>query len=650
MTPSLPSFVDVQKNYASSDFLLLDRDGKALHQVRADKNYRALEWVPLESISPALVHAVLMSEDRRFMEHRGVDFKSLGGAIYDALFRSQFRGASTLTMQTVKLISSNRNAWTGIFGKLLQFNAALSLERTWSKNQILEAYLNKVPWRGEIVGVSAASKSLFRKEPKGLNLGESTLMAVLIRSPNAHQKMVVKRACAQEPVNCNEVSILAQETFSKTRNPTVEVRDAYHLSRRLANSVKQGHVQTTISQPLQKFVQERLQSQVMSLKSQNVHDGAVLVIENQTGEVWSYVGGSGPASSAPYVDGVTSLRQAGSTLKPFLYATAFEEHLLTPDSWLDDSAVDIVFDRGVYKPQNHDKTFYGWVQAKTALASSLNVPAVKVFKLLGNDSFWQKLNKMAFPALKDADHYGPALALGVADVSLESLTTAYRMLAEKGYYSTPVFLKDQKMPTPVKIFDSEAAAKVGAILSQKELRSLGFGLESVLSQTRGAAVKTGTSKDMRDNWCVGFNSRFTVGVWIGNFDGSPMWNVMGVTGAAPLWAEVMQWLDKHYPGEAPLSLPLAESEQNEPVVVQRSKILYPQDGMILAVDPEIPMVNQKVPFLAEIMQGKKAQWRVNNGKIIDGESSYLWTPSRGRHQIELLQNGVATQKIEILVK
>ena len=648
--PAMPSFEKAKENYSSSDLLLLDRQGKALHQVRMNKDFRSLEWVPLGEISPALVSALLKSEDQRFYSHGGVDYKSLASALYQALFKAHFRGASTLSMQTAKLLYPNKEVWKGIAGKVRQFRAAYNLESHWTKNQIMETYLNQVPFRGETVGVSAASKALFKKDPRGLDTDESALLAVMIRSPNAHEKLIIRRACLQEPERCANVTALALQTLKQNKSIDLEVKEAYHLARRLKDLPRQGHVQTTINLDLQKFAMERAQSQVLSLKSQNVHDAAIFVVENATGEVWAYVGGSGKFSSAPYVDGVTSLRQAGSTLKPFLYATAFENKILTPESWIEDSAVDIVFDRGVYKPQNHDKTFYGWVRAETALASSLNVPAVKVYKLLGDDSFWQKLNKMGFRNLEDADHYGPALALGVADVTLESLTLGYRTLAQHGFYSAPTFLKNQKNPKPVAVFSEESAREVSEILSQKEFRSLGFGLESTLSSVSGAAVKTGTSKDMRDNWCVGYNDRFTVGVWIGNFNGEPMWNVMGVTGAAPLWAEVMQWLQRHYPGPQVKDLKLAKKDSEPPLVYGRAKILYPQDGMVLALDPEIPSQNQKVPFLAESLKGYSTQWRVNNKAIVAEGESYLWTPSRGRHHIELLQNGVAKQKIEIFVK
>ncbi len=351
---------------------------------------------------------------------------------------------------------------------------------------------------------------------------------------------------------CADFHVRTRDLVKKSLGPLAN-QHALQLAQRLSKAGLVGEIKTTLRKDLQLYVQELVSSQIQSLAQQNVNDAAVLVIENKTGEVWAYVGGAGLQSQHAYVDGVQSFRQAGSTLKPFLYATAFEKNVLHDSSWIEDSAVDIVFDRGIYKPQNHDRQFYGWVQVKTALASSLNVPAVKIFRLLNDDSFWGKLTELNFRKLKDPEYYGPALALGVADVTLEDLTQAYRTLAQQGSYSQMSFFPRKNPPLQKKVFSTESVEEVSRILSESQNRSLGFGLDSSLS-LQGASVKTGTSKDMRDNWCIGYNSRFTVGVWVGNFSGEPMWNVMGVTGAAPIWKKTMEWLQEKYPTSFPKAL------------------------------------------------------------------------------------------------
>ena len=646
--PEIPSFHKVQTNYLSSDLYLIDRKGEILHQLRQNAKVRSYQWLPSEKIPAVMTKALIKSEDRHFYSHQGVDLKGLAASLYQRLFKKSERGGSTLSMQLVKMVVPSKTMWEGYRGKLRQIKAAWELEEAWSKKQILEAYLNLVPFRGEYQGLSSASQSLYHKMPEGLTFPEATLLSVLIRSPNAPKELWLKRACWQEREWCaamgQRLATLAE------RSPPLQ-QHALHVATRLSQGNYKGLVQTTIDKDLQLYVQELIRSQMQSLQEQNVHDSAVLVLENRTGEVWAYVGSSGEFSSAPYVDGVRALRQAGSTLKPFLYATAFEKNILNANSWIEDSAVDIVFDRGVYKPQNHDRQFYGWVQAKTALGSSLNVPAVKVFRLLNDESFWNKLQALHFRGLKNPDHYGPALALGVADVALEDLTQAYRALANKGVYSSIRFIKAADALVSNVVFKPESVNEVLAILSENQNRSLGFGMDSTLA-VPGTAVKTGTSKDMRDNWAVGMNSRFTVGVWVGNFTGEPMYNVMGVAGAAPIWKKTMEWLNEHYPS-APLQvLPLAKTEgpATAPQKYPKARIIYPQEGMVLAIDPDIPLAHQKMPLMVESPSKKKLSWKINGKPVISKSGNHLWQPKAGKHTFELYEGDDLNSKVQILVK
>lgn len=645
--PVLRSYDQVKAQYQSSDLYILSHEGKLLHQWRKNKDNRSFQWTALADVSPVLTSEILKSEDRFFHEHSGVSFSSLMASVYQRLFKGSSRGGSTITMQLLKLITPERVKYSGMTGKLRQIIAAYQLERFWSKKEILEAYLNLIPLRGEYRGVAASSWSLFDKSPTGLTLKEAVALAVLVRAPNASVKDWKNRACWQEPSLCSEFPGFIAELSKKTLEPSQQ-NLALHLAQRLSPRFTSGEVKSTVHLDVQTYTQEVVKSQILNLQEQNVNDAAVLVIENATGNVWAYVGGSG-ISDKRYVDGVRAYRQAGSTLKPFLYATAFENNILTPHSWIEDSAVDIVFERGIYKPQNHDKQFYGWVQVKTALASSLNVPAVKVFKLLNDESFWTHLQSLGFKNLKEPEHYGPALALGVADVTLEDLTQAYRTLANNGIYTDLRFTSNDPEPEARQVFKTKTAQEVSFILAQNENRALGFGLDSALS-TQGASVKTGTSKDMRDNWCIGFNSRFTVGVWVGNFSGEPMWNVMGVTGAAPIWKKVIAFLETNYPSpKISEGSALASTTVIAPEKYPQARIVYPQDGMIMALDPAIPIAHQKMPLLAEGPHPERLQWRIN-GKKVAGSKSVLWTPEAGRHTFELYQNQKLAQKVQVLVK
>lgn len=666
--PPIPTYNEVRARYTSSDLYILDHEGKRLHQWRQNKKERSFSWTSLNEVSHTLTASVLKSEDKNFFRHFGVDYTAVAASLYQRLMKNSARGSSTISMQLVKLISVNKNPYQGFLGKLRQFWAAILLETKWEKNQILEAYLNLIPFRGEHRGLTGIAWSFFHKKPIGLTLSESTLLAVLIRSPNAKPEEWAARACWQEASLCKEFQFLTpilHQNFANVLTNVLPEQHALHLAQRMNRAGYKGEIKTSVRRDLQLYVVEAVQSQIRSLENQNVHDASVIVLENKTGEVWAYVGGSGLHTQSHYVDGVQAFRQAGSTLKPFLYATAFEKNLLNPDSWIEDSAVDIVFDRGIYTPQNHDRQFYGWVKVKTALASSLNVPAVKVFKLLNDESFWNKLRELHFRNLRDPDHYGPALALGVTDINLEDLTQAYRTLAQKGLYSPLSFTSSpHEKNKPLsnsssevqRVFTEKSSQEVTHILSESQNRALGFGLDSSLS-LQGTAVKTGTSKDMRDNWCVGYNSKFTVGVWVGNFSGEPMWNVMGITGAAPIWKSVMEYLQEKYPADSLHPEQIEKAEMGNlsagtvaPEKYPQLRILYPQDGMVMALDPSIPAINQKMPLLIEGSHINKLFWKIDGKKIVSAKKPYLWTPIRGRHKFELFQNKEVAQSVQVLVK
>jgi penicillin-binding protein 1C len=424
---------------------------------------------------------------------------------------------------------------------------------------------------------------------------------------------------------------------------------------RRAKDNKNLSVVSTLDGRLQRFAVDVLREQLLILRSQNARDGAVLIVENKTGEVLAYVGSSGELASARYVDGVKAPRQAGSTLKPFLYGLAFERRLLTPATLLDDSATDISVQRGVYRPRNYDDRFQGPVDARTALASSLNVPAVRTLSLVGIEVFLRRLRDLGFSNLsEDDDYYGPALALGSADVSLWALVNAYRTLANGGEWSE-LKLTAENRPSSRRVFSEEAAFLVSSILSDRESRSLTFGLEGPLATRFWTAVKTGTSKDMRDNWCIGFSSRYTVGVWVGNFTGEPMWNVSGMSGAAPVWLEVMNRLHRNEPSrprKAPPGIlekavedPLRRAEwfirgtepvsQNLPARRVHYKIVYPVEGTVMALDPDIPGRLQKIFFEAKPGHSR-IRWILNGSAIGRAGSAVSWTPQAGNHTLALM--------------
>ena len=626
-----------------------------------------------------MLHAVIASEDRRFYQHGGVDWQALAGVMLRRFTGKPLRGASTISMQVASLLEPGQPVrpkivQPGTFLALLyykwgQMRRAWAVENGWSKAEILEAYLNLAPFRGEIAGITAASFLFFNKAPHGITEAEAITLAVMLRAPNAPPEVLLRRAWSlleKDKTHAlrGEVAKAVALTLHAAANASTRVALAPHLARRLLSDTQSAPILSSLDRRLQRFVLESLRRHLLAVREQRVEDGAVLVADNASGAVLAYVGGSGALSSAPYVDGVMARRQAGSTLKPFLYGLALEQRLLTPASLLEDTPLDLTVSGGVYRPQNYDEQFKGLVSVRTALASSLNVPAVRALTLVGAEVFVQHLRALGFQGLAEAgDFYGPSLALGSAEVSLWELVNAYRTLANGGEWEplrmTTEEVKEQKFGPEQRLYAEETAFLISNILSDRESRSATFGLENSLATSFWSAVKTGTSKDMRDNWCVGYSRRFTVGVWVGNFSGAPMKNVSGITGAAPVWADIMAWLHRGLPYEEPespagiVSREVTFPQKIEPrrsewffrgaephsslrqLAEETGRILAPTDGVILAIDPDMPPTRQRVIFAAA-NASTSLRWLLDGVEIGRASESCFWEPTPGLHSLALV--------------
>jgi penicillin-binding protein 1C len=661
-----PGFDEVRTARGRSESILLDRHAEIIHELRTDNRARKLDWVQLGDVSPALIAAILKAEDQHFYEHHGVDWTSLAGAIA-GVFGSGARGASTITMQLAAQLDEelrparlHRTLWQ----KWQQVRGARSLERRWTKAEILEAYLNLVTYRGELQGLAAASGGLLGKRSHGLTDVESVFLAALVRSPNSNTDLVARRSCALAvamnlPIRPADIIALAGETLSRPYFIRPQAALAPHVAQRLIREARGRGEQTpqkmtcALDGSLQQFSLESLRRHLMTVRDQNVRDGAVLVLDNRSGEILAYVGNTGEQGSARYVDGVQAPRQAGSTLKPFIYGAAIERRVLTAASLLDDSPLDVPAVGGIYRPGNYDKVFHGPVTVRTALASSLNVPAVKALNLIGVDAALQVLRAAGFEGLKPDEFYGSSLALGAADVSLWELAGAYRSLANGGISSPLHLTLAPGTDDGRRVLSAEAEFVVASILSDRESRSQTFNLESPLATRYWTAVKTGTSKDMRDNWCVGFSDRYTVAVWAGNFSGAPMWNVSGITGAAPVWVEIMNWLHSRRSSSAPEPPAgviatavspdrrewfLRDTEQSGAPAEEAHaafRIVYPAAGTIIALDPDIPEAEQKLFFEAR-PKDDRLRWKLDGCDIGGAGTLALWTPVRGPHELTLV--------------
>ena len=355
-------FASVQSAWRASDAWLLDRRGEPLSRVRIDHERRRGDWVTLSEVSPALASTVLVSEDKRFFDHRGVDWLALPGAFRQTA-AGERRGGSTITMQLAAYLNPEleKSGRRDLVDKWRQMRQALALEREWSKAQIFEAWLNLAPFRGEVEGVDAAARSLFGKRAGGLDRIESALLAALVRAPNAHATRVARRACAllaRDAAACLIAQGIAASGL-RARGAELELDGAApHLAHKLLKRPGEQAL-STLDARVQRFAVSTLRRHLRELEGRNVEDGALVVLDNATGDVLAWVGSSGELSRAHEVDGVLAPRQPGSTLKPFLYALAIERRMLTAASILDDSPLAVTLPTGLYVPQNYDHTFKG---------------------------------------------------------------------------------------------------------------------------------------------------------------------------------------------------------------------------------------------------------------------------------------------------
>ena len=685
---ALPDFETVRAAYRPSDTTVLDRHGVPVQTLRTDPQVRRLGWVSLDGISVALQQALVLGEDKRFWSHGGVDWAAVARGAFASIWHERTQGASTLTMQLAGLLDpalARPPGGRSLSQKFDQIDAARTLESRWRKDEILEAYLNLVPLRGEIVGIAALSQTLFAKHPDGLDLQEAAITAALVRGPNASAATVGDRACdllERMGRPCADVRGLAALALTRRGGMPLGEQIAPHFARQVVGTDSPPVVRTTLDSQLQRRATRLLQSRLAELSGQHVEDGAVVVLDNASGDVLAWVGSIGEGSSARHVDAVLARRQPGSTVKTFVYALALERRLITPASLLHDAPMQVQAGAGLYRPRNYDGAYRGWVSARTALASSLNVPALRVSVLLPPESLFERLNALGLDLPETGGFHGHALALGSSEVSLLALTNAYRTMAQGGRHS-PVRLHLAQAPTarPVQVVAPGAAYLVSHILADPAARARGFGLDNALVTRGYAAVKTGTSQDMRDNWCIGYTDRHTVGVWVGNASGAPMRGVSGVSGAAPVWQALVRSLQVghgfsipappagvqrvHLPADPITREParaeflLAGTTPARPhatrvgpdVAFDKTTsatplgILHPVDGSIYAIDPDIPAHAQRLRF-----EGRAGVWLLNGRRL--GEGPRLdWAPVPGRHVLRLEPSGTSiVQEIRFEVR
>ncbi len=667
LPPVLPTHGNVVSAWKPSEAWLYDRNGALLDSERVDFHARRLAWVPLDKIAPVLPRTIIDAEDKRFYDHGGVDWLAVASAIRARFDGSTSRGASTISMQVAGLLSDDLAApgARGWIDKIRQMRAGMQLDSQWSKDDILEAYLNLAGFRGEAQGIGAAALSLFGKTPDALSPQDAALIAALLPAPRATARELAARACriSGQTSACGRMQMAAATMLSTTHSLALDPGLAPHLAIHLLD--KPGlRVTTTLDRQIQIAASAALKRQLLGLGPDRARDGAVVVVDNESGDVLAYVGGVGGGSTAAKVDGAAAYRQAGSTLKPFLYAQAIEKGYLTSASILDDSPVQLDTASGLYVPQNYDRAFKGPVSVRNALAGSLNVPAVRALLIAGTDAFRDRLWDTGYKGLtEDGQYYGFSLALGSAEVTLVEQAAAYRAFARGGAWA-PLRLKaDDLRLAPRRALSPQAAWIVADILADPAARAQSFGLDSALKLPFWAAAKTGTSKAMRDNWCVGFTDRYTVAVWVGNLEGDSMKAVSGTSGAAPIWRDVMLALHTRIPARAPAMpggieartirfagnmepqrreyflIGTGQDEQGAaPPTARRPRIVNPISGSVYALDPDIPIDRQRMGVsVVGAVEGHRLV--LNRRDLGPANGGPLVLAAPGRHQLTLVDPG-----------
>ena len=545
-----------------------DRTGRLLREVRSRADGRAVP-LPLEApVPPLLRAAILAAEDRRFESHPGVDPLAAARAAGQALSRRRIvSGASTVPMQLARLVVPSLAPHRRTLGaKLAESLWALRILAHAPREEVLRAYLDRVYLGNGIHGMEAAALTYFERPARTLSLGQAALLAGLVQSPErcepwrhgpaARGRMahVLGRMRALGLASPDEVERALAAPLDLA--PPPRIFEAPHLVDALVRALPAlgldaaAAIETTIDPGLQRDVEEILRGELAA--DERLANGAVLVLDNASGEVLAYVGSADFLDEARegQNDGVRSLRQPGSALKPFAYGLALARGY-TPATVLSDAETHLSAGGGDWVPRNYDRRVHGPVRLRAALQNSYNVPAVRLAEALGTDAVLKVLRGAGFASLTaSAEVYGAGLVLGNGDVTLRELARAYRGLARSGVVEPVVEVRAAldaagrplapvRELAPRRFLPAKATALLADVLSDEAARAPAFGLSNALRLPFPVAAKTGTSRAWVDNWTAGFTAERTVAVWVGSFDGRPMRGVSGITGAGPIFGRAM---------------------------------------------------------------------------------------------------------------
>ena len=516
--------------------------------------------IALHEVPSFLQQAFIFCEDRRFFKHSGIDWWArLHALVQNILARRVVRGASTIPEQVIRIIRPRKRK---IWSRWIEGFEAKKLSKHFSKAEILEFYLNQVPYAARRRGIVQAASYYFDRDLETLSKKEMLALAVLVRAPsrldpykdpsklNKRVEFIAKDMLSRKLLSAGEYKEIVKLPL-ELKKPSLRENAAHFVQYIRSQDNLQRHIQNgklvaTIDSNLQARFRQMLETRIEVLKDRNVSDGALLVVDHQNDEVIAWVNaGEFSLEQGSQIDAVTSPRQPGSTLKPFVYALALSKGW-TAASIVDDLPLSQAVSMGLHDYRNYSRSYYGPLRIRLALGNSLNIPAIRAANFVGEHEILKLLKRLNFSSLtKGADYYGAGIALGNAEVSLFELVAAYATLARAGVYRPLQFVPGNFRPKEsTRIFSTEVASLISNILSDPEARQLEFGRGSLLRFPVQTAVKTGTSTAFRDAWALGFSSRYTAGVWMGNMNREPMQNISGSIGPALVLRAIFSELNR----------------------------------------------------------------------------------------------------------
>lgn len=638
--------------------IITDRAGGKMYEILSNNSEKSQE-INYKSVSPYFFQALIATEDQRFYRHQGVDFFGVLRALRDNLAAGKVvSGASTISQQVAKSLLSHQKR--GLKEKLAEIALALRLEKQLAKEEILELYINKVSFGDIYTGIESASFGIFGKTAKNLDLAEAAFLAGVLKSPTRYspfnafeaakkrQVFVLRRMQEEGLISAaEEATAVAEELIILSRKNRIEaphfvffVLNSYSETIKELMQKRQKTVKTTLNLALQKQIERIIESHLRLIGAQhNISNAAALVFEVESGKIRAMVGSKDffDHEIAGEVNILTAPRQVGSTLKPFLYLLAFQSLGWHGATTILDEPVG--FDTtlsAAWEPKNYDLAFRGEVSVRAALAQSLNIPAAKTLQAVGAKRFIAFLADFGIKIPAEEGDYGLSVALGTPSIRPLDLARAYGILARGGRDLVLQVFEDDKTETSARqVADREKAWEIIDIMSDKKARIDAFGEDSPLDFSFPVAAKTGTTRNFRDNYAIGFTPQIVVLVWVGNADGTPMREVSGITGAGPLLNKIMNLAMRDYQQtgfEKPSATETgAATDFGEEVGGLR--VLYPLAGSRFKIDPTLPPTAQKIRFTAN----EACSWFLGGEALGEGEEVF-WTPRRGDHVLEAVLN------------